>query len=327
MSNDRNEQEARPIIAEFVQKKIDEIREQVGGGRALCALSGGVDSSVAAAIMSKAIGKNLTCLFVDTGLMRLNEGEEVRKMFEGHFESNLIMIDAEERFLGKLAGVTNPETKRKIIGEEFIRVFEEEAKKIGSVDFLVQGTILSDIVESGTSGHALVKSHHNVGGLPDVIDFKEIIEPLRELYKDEVRAAGLALGLPKTHIERQPFPGPGLAIRVIGDITKSKLDTLRQCDYIFRDEVAKAGLANQVWQYFAVLTDLHSVGVKNNARAYGRMVALRAVNSTDAMTAEWVHLPYEVLGKASARITNEVADVTRVVYDITSKPPATIEWE
>ena len=314
-------------IKEFVQNKIEEIQTKVGGGKALCALSGGVDSSVCAAIISKAIGRNLTCLFVDTGLMRLNEADEVRKMFESHFDANLVIVSAQDRFLAKLAGVADPEAKRKIIGEEFIRVFEEEAGKIGSVDFLVQGTIFPDIVESGAEGYALVKSHHNVGGLPDVIDFKEIIEPIRELHKHEVRQLGLALGLPETHIARQPFPGPGLSIRIIGDVTKDKLDTLRQCDYIFREEVSKAGLAGDVWQYFAILTDLRSVGVKNSVRTYGRTVALRAVNSVDAMTAGWARLPYEVLEISSARIVAEVENITRVVFDITSKPPSTIEWE
>jgi len=277
--------------------------------------------------MSKAIGKKLTCLFVDTGLMRLNEAEEVRHMFGAHFDSNFVMVDAQDRFLSKLAGVTDPEAKRKIIGEEFIRVFEDEAAKIGSVDFLVQGTILADIIESGAEGHTLVKSHHNVGGLPDVIDFQEILEPIRDLYKQEVRELGLALGLPAAHVARQPFPGPGLSIRIIGDVTKDKLDTLRQCDYIFREEVANAGLASDVWQYFAVLTDLRSVGIKNNSRTYGRTVALRAVNSVDAMTANWTRLPYDVLEASSARIVAEVDGITRVVFDITSKPPSTIEWE
>jgi len=314
-------------IEEFARSKVEEVKAKVGGGKALCALSGGVDSSVCAAIMSKAIGKNLTCIFVDTGLMRLNEADEVRRMFDGHFEANLIMVDAEARFLDKLSGVVDPESKRKIIGEEFIRVFEEEAGKIGSVDFLVQGTILPDIIESGVEGHALVKSHHNVGGLPDVIDFKEIIEPVRDLYKHEVRRLGVALGLPEAYVARQPFPGPGLSIRVIGEVTKEKLDTLRRCDYIFRDEVAKAGLAGDIWQYFAVLTDLRSVGAKNGVRTYGRTVALRAVNSVDAMTADWVRLPYDLVEKASARIVGEVENITRVVYDVTPKPPSTIEWE
>ena len=314
-------------INEFARSKIEEIKAKVGSGKALCALSGGVDSSVCAAIMSKAVGKSLTCIFVDTGLMRLHEAGEVRSMFDAHFDANLITVDAEARFLAKLTGITDPESKRKVIGEEFIRVFEEEARKIGSVDFLVQGTILSDIIESGAQGHALVKSHHNVGGLPDVIDFKEIVEPIRELHKHEVRKLGLALGLPKEYVERQPFPGPGLGIRIIGEVTKDKLDTLRQCDHIFRGEIAKAGLAGDIWQYFAVLTDLRSVGVKNGVRTYGRTLALRAVNSVDAMTADWACLPYDVIEKTSARIIGEVAGITRVVYDVTSKPPSTIEWE
>ena len=314
-------------IKGFARSKIEEIKAKVGGGKALCALSGGVDSSVCAAIMSKAIGKSLTCIFVDTGLMRLCEADEVRSMFDAHFDASLIMVDAEPRFLDKLAGITDPESKRKIIGEEFIRVFEEEARKIGKLDFLVQGTILSDIIESGGEGHKRVKSHHNVGGLPGVIDFKEIVEPIRELHKHEVRKLGLVLGLPEAFVARQPFPGPGLGIRILGEVTKDKLDTLRQCDHIFRSEITKAGLANDIWQYFAVLTDLRSVGVKNGVRTYGRTVALRAVNSVDAMTADWVHMPYDVIEIASSRIVGEVSDVTRVVYDVTSKPPSTIEWE
>ena len=314
-------------VKEFIQTKTAEIKAKVGSKKALCALSGGVDSSVCAAIMSKAIGKGLTCIFVDTGLMRLNEADEVRSMFGSYFDSNLVMVDAEARFLARLAGVTEPEVKRKIVGEEFIRVFEEEAKKIGGADFLVQGTILPDIIESGTEGHSLVKSHHNVGGLPDVIDFEEIIEPIRELYKHEVRELGLALGLPERHVKRQPFPGPGLSIRVIGEVTKESLDTLRQCDHIFRDEISKAGLSDKIWQYFAVLTNLQSVGVKDGVRTYGHTVTLRAVNSIDAMTADWAHVPFDVLEKASSRITTEAENITRVVFDITSKPPSTIEWE
>ena len=314
-------------IQEFAQNKIAEVKVKVGDAKALCALSGGVDSSVCAAIMSKAIGKNLTCIFVDTGLMRLNEPEEVHQMFNQHFGANLIAIDAKSRYLAKLKGITDPEAKRKIIGEEFIRIFEEEAAKIGSVDFLVQGTILSDIIESGSQGHALVKSHHNVGGLPDVIDFKEIIEPIRTLRKDQVRELGLALGLPKAYISRQPFPGPGLGVRIIGEVTQCKLDDLRLCDHIFRDEVAKAGLSDEIWQYFTVLTDTLSVGIKNGSRTYGKTAVLRAVNSQDAMTADWVRLPYHILETTSTRITTEVASITRVVYDITPKPPGTIEWE
>ncbi|MEF9988626.1 MAG: glutamine-hydrolyzing GMP synthase, partial [Christensenella sp.] len=275
----------------------------------------------------KAIGKNLTCVFVDTGLMRKFEPEEVEDVFKKQFDMNLIHVKAEERFLAKLAGVSEPERKRKIIGEEFIRVFEEEAKKIGKVDFLAQGTIYPDVVESGVGDAALIKSHHNVGGLPDYVDFEEIIEPLRELFKDEVRELGEDLGLPRHMVWRQPFPGPGLAIRVIGDITKEKLDLLRDVDYIFRDEIAKAELDEKIWQYFAVLTDMRSVGVMGDERTYDYTVALRGVTSVDAMTADWARIPYDVLGVISNRIINEVSHINRIVYDITSKPPATIEWE
>ena len=314
-------------IKEFADNKVAEIKNTIGDGRALCALSGGVDSSVCASLVSKAIGRRLTCVFVDTGLMRQNEASEVREMFETHFDSNLVVVDAESRFLARLSGVTDPEQKRRIIGEEFIRVFEEEAKKIGAVDFLVQGTIFPDIVESGVQGHELVKSHHNVGGLPDVVDFREIVEPVRELYKQEVRDLGAELGLPRRFVSRQPFPGPGLGIRVIGEVTKAKLDTLRLCDHIFRSEIENAGLVPEVWQYFAVLTDLRSVGVKDGVRTYGRTAALRAIHSRDAMTASAARVPYDVLERVCARITTEAADVTRVVYDITPKPPSTIEWE
>ena len=259
--------------------------------------------------------------------MRLNEGDEVMSVFKEQFDMNLIRVNAEDRFLGKLAGISDPETKRKIIGEEFIRVFEEEAKKIGSVDFLVQGTIYPDVIESGTKNSAVIKSHHNVGGLPDVVDFKEIIEPLRDLFKDEVRAVGTALGIPDFLVHRQPFPGPGLAIRIIGDITKEKLDILRQTDFVFRDEIAKAGLDREIWQYFTVLTGLRSVGVMGDERTYSYTIALRGVTSLDAMSADWARIPYDVLEKISVRMVNEVPNVNRVVYDITSKPPATIEWE
>jgi len=310
----------------YAEASIAKIKSTVGNGRALCALSGGVDSTVCAALMSRAIGQNLVCIFVDTGLMRLNEGDEVEKLFHDNFNSQFIRIHAEDRFLSKLAGITDPETKRKIIGEEFIRVFEEEAKKLGAVDFLVQGTIYPDIAESGV-GQALVKSHHNVGGLPDVIDFKEIIEPLRDLYKDEVRALGTTLGMPDTLVHRQPFPGPGLAVRVIGEITKPKLDTLRHADHIFREEIARAGLSTKIWQYFAIITDTKTVGMQNNARTYGNVIALRAVHSTDATSAQVAHLPYDLLATIVERITTEVTGCTRVVYDVTPKPPATIEWE
>ena len=311
----------------FAEATIKAIKEKVGDKKALCALSGGVDSSVAAALMSKAIGKNLTCIFVDHGLLRKNESDEVVKVFGNREDVNFIRVDASERFLGKLAGVTDPERKRKIIGEEFIRVFEEEAKKIGTVDFLVQGTIYPDIVESGVGTKSTIKSHHNVGGLPDYVDFKEIIEPLRDLFKDEVRKVGLELGLPEYLVYRQPFPGPGLAIRVIGDITKDKLDILRDADFIFREEIAKCGLDKEINQYFAVLTNLKSVGVMGDERTYDYTVALRAVTTSDFMTAEWSKIPFEVLETVSSRIVNEVKHVNRVVYDITGKPPATIEWE
>lgn len=310
----------------FVEETIQNIKEKVGDKKALCALSGGVDSSVAATLMSRAIGKNLTCIFVDHGLLRKNEADEVEAVF-ANSEVNFVRVDAKDRFLGKLAGVTEPERKRKIIGEEFIRVFEEEAKKIGTVDFLVQGTIYPDVIESGVGVGQTIKSHHNVGGLPDYVDFKEIIEPLRDLFKDEVRKVGLELGLPEYLVYRQPFPGPGLAIRVIGEITDDKLTILKDADYIFREEIAKAGLDKSINQYFAVLTNLKSVGVMGDERTYDYTVALRAVTTTDFMTAEWSKIPFEVLETVSSRIVNEVKHVNRIVYDITGKPPATIEWE
>ena len=314
-------------MSSFAEETIKAIKEKVGDGKALCALSGGVDSSVAAALINKAIGKQLTCIFVDHGLLRKNEAEEVEEIFTKNFDVNFIKVDAKERFLSKLAGVDDPEKKRKIIGEEFIRVFEDEAQKIGKVDYLVQGTIYPDVVESGTGTSAKIKSHHNVGGLPDYVDFKEIIEPLRDLFKDEVRAVGLELGLPEFLVYRQPFPGPGLAIRVIGDITDDKLTILKDADYIFREEIANAGLDRSINQYFAVLTNLKSVGVMGDERTYDYTIALRAVSTIDFMTAEWSKIPYEVLEKVSSRIVNEVKHVNRVVYDITGKPPATIEWE
>ena len=313
-------------MADYRQTAIRSIRETVGTGRALLALSGGVDSSVAAALMAEAIGSQLTCVFVDHGLMRKDEGDEVEAAFS-KWDIRFVRVNAEDRFLGKLAGVSDPETKRKIIGEEFIRVFEAEAKKIGTVDFLVQGTIYPDVIESGLGNYAVIKSHHNVGGLPDYVDFKQIIEPLRMLFKDEVRQLGRELGLPEYLVMRQPFPGPGLAIRVIGDITKDKLDTLREADFIFRDEVTKAGYDVQMNQYFAVLTSMRSVGVMGDGRTYDYTLALRGVTTTDFMTADWARIPYDLLDRVSTRIVNEVRGINRIVYDVTSKPPATIEWE
>ena len=313
-------------MEDYANTAIDNIRKQVGDGKVLLALSGGVDSSVVAALLSKAVGNQLTCIFVDHGLMRKNEGDEVEQAF-ANSGMNFIRVNAADRFLGRLAGVTDPETKRKIIGEEFIRVFEEEAKKIGKVDFLAQGTIYPDVIESGTGDAAVIKSHHNVGGLPDFVDFKEIIEPLRLLFKDEVRQLGLTLGLPEYLVWRQPFPGPGLGIRVIGEITREKLEILRNADAIFREEIAAAGLGREVHQYFAVITDMRSVGVMGDERTYDYTLALRGVTTTDFMTADWARIPYDVLEKVSNRIVNEVRHINRIVYDITSKPPATIEWE
>jgi len=314
-------------MSAFAADSIAKLRAKVGDKKVLCALSGGVDSSVCALLVHQAIGQQLVSIFVDTGLMRKDEGDEVERVFKDQYGMNFIRVNAEERFLGKLAGVTDPEQKRKIIGEEFIRVFEDEAKQIGAVDFLVQGTIYPDIAESGAGGHKLVKSHHNVGGLPDVIDFKEILEPVRLLYKDEVRELGRVLGMPSFLVDRQPFPGPGLAVRVIGEITKAKLDILREADAIFRAEIEAAGLHRQIGQYFAVLTNMRSVGIKNETRTYDYTLGLRAVQTTDFMKADFARIPWEVLEKVSSRITGEVEGVSRVVYDVTPKPPSTIEWE
>lgn len=313
-------------MGDYMRTSIEAIRAKVGDGKVLLALSGGVDSSVAAALIAEAVGPQLTCVFVDHGLLRKNEGDEVEAAFS-KWDINFVRVNAAERFLAKLAGVTEPERKRKIIGEEFIRVFEEEGRKIGKVDYLAQGTIYPDVIESGLGSAAVIKSHHNVGGLPDFVDFKEIIEPLRLLFKDEVRQLGRELKLPEYLVLRQPFPGPGLAIRCIGEITGDRLAILRDADYIFRDELARAGLDREISQYFAVLTNIRSVGVMGDGRTYDYTLALRGVTTSDFMTADWARIPYEVLDRVSTRIVNEVPHINRIVYDITSKPPATVEWE
>ncbi len=313
-------------VKSYIEEQVNEIRNKVGDKKAICALSGGVDSSVAAVLVHKAIGDNLTCIFVDHGLMRKNEPDSVEDIFKNQFNMNFVRINAKERFFKELKGVDDPEKKRKIIGEQFIRVFEEESKKLGNFDFLVQGTIYPDIIESGTEGDKLVKSHHNVGGLPEDVEF-ELVEPVKLLYKDEVRLVGEELGLSKGLVWRQPFPGPGLGVRVLGEITDEKVNVVREADAIVREEIKNANLDNDIWQYFAILPNIKSVGVINDERTYVHTVGIRAISSKDAMTAGWYRIPYDVLDTMSRRIVTEVNGVNRVVYDITSKPPATVEWE
>lgn len=314
-------------VKAYIKSEIEAIRAQVGDKKVLLAMSGGVDSSVCAVLLHKAIGKNLTCVFVDHGCMRLNEAKEVKKVFKGKFGINLIQIDAEARFLAKAAGITDPEQKRKCIGGEFVRVFEEEAKKLGRIEFLGQGTIYPDIIESGVGGHKAVKAHHNVGGLPEDIGFDGLVEPVKYLYKDEVRAVGKALGIPEAMVMRQPFPGPGLAVRCLGDLTKEKLDILRKADFIFRDEMAKAKLDRKAQQFFAVMTNVKSVGVRNGARTFGYVIAIRAISTSQFVKAGIVELPFKFVTMVAEKIATKVKGVNRVVWDITPKPPATIEWE
>ncbi len=313
-------------IGEYINEQINKIRSRVGDKKAICALSGGVDSTVAAVLVHKAIGDQLTCIFVDHGLMRKNEGDWVEDLFKNRFKMNFIRVNAKERFFDKLKGVEDPEQKRKIIGEQFIRMFEEESNKLGEFDFLVQGTIYSDVIESAVEGKAGIKSHHNVGGLPEDVDF-ELIEPLRQLYKDEVRLAGEEIGLTRDLVWRQPFPGPGLAVRILGEITDQKVNIVKEADAIVREEIKNAGLDEEIWQYFAVLPNIKSVGVVDGKRSYVHTIAIRAISSTDATTADWFRIPHNVLNTMSTRIVNEVKEVNRVVYDITPKPPATVEWE